>query len=93
MIRKKWKDKAPVFISNLSKAYSNAFVVTAEEFESLFQSTAVSLEINPGQMMQLFRVCLTGLATGPALFEMAGLLGASEVAGRLNKAIQILQKV
>ncbi len=93
VIRKKWKDKAPVFISNLSKAYSNAFVVTAEEFESLFQSTAVSLEINPGQMMQLFRVCLTGLATGPALFEMAGLLGASEVAGRLNKAIQILQKV
>lgn len=93
VIRKKWKDKAPVFISSLSKAYSNAFVVTAEEFESLFQSTAVSLEINPGQMMQLFRVCLTGLATGPALFEMAGLLGASEVAGRLNKAIQILQKV
>ena len=93
VIRKKWKDKAPVFISSLSKAYSNAFVVTAEEFESLFQSTAVSLEINPGQMMQLFRVCLTGLATGPALFEMAGLLGASEVVGRLNKAIQILQKV
>ena len=92
VIRKKWKDKAPVFISSLSKAYSNAFVVTAEEFESLFQSTAVSLEINPGQMMQLFRVCLTGSATGPALFEMAGLLGAAEVAERLNKAVQILQE-
>jgi len=93
VIRKKWKDKAPVFISSLSKAYSNAAVVTAEEFESLFQSTAASLEINPGQMMQLFRVCLTGSATGPALFEMAGLLGASEVAERLNKAVQILQEV
>ena len=92
VIRKKWKDKAPVFISSLSEAYSNAVIATADEFESVFQTTAALLDINPGQMMQLFRVCLTGSSTGPALFEIACLLGATEVAGRLYKAVQILQQ-
>lgn len=91
VIRKKWKDKAPGFIQSLELAYRNSVIVSSDEFESLFQTTAASLEINPGQMMQLFRVCLTGSATGPALFEMASLLGAQKVADRLNNAIQTLQ--
>lgn len=90
VIRKKWKDKAPAFIAATEEAYRNSLALSAEEMESVFQTTAAMMEINPGQMMQLFRVCLTGSAMGPALFEMASLLGKEKVAFRLKKALQKL---
>jgi len=41
--------------------------------------------------MQLFRVLVTGLAAGPALFEAIEVLGKDEVVKRLEKALQTIK--
>ena len=40
--------------------------------------------------MQLFRVCVTGVGGGPALFELLVLLGKEEVINRLDNALHQL---
>ena len=42
--------------------------------------------IGAGSVMQLFRVCLSGVGGGPVLFDMVELLGKDEVVMRLNNA-------
>jgi hypothetical protein len=38
--------------------------------------------------LQLFRVCLTGVAGGPPLFEIAALIGREALERRIEHAIQ-----
>ena len=39
-------------------------------------------------MLQLFRVLVSGTATGVALFDMVALLGKAEVKGRIEFALK-----
>ena len=61
---------------------------TAAETEAVFKATAEAQGIGAGQVMQLFRVCLSGVGGGPMLFEMVELLGKDEVVKRLETATQ-----
>ena len=62
--------------------------VAAEIFESIFKDTCEKLGVKTGEVMQLFRVCISGVAGGPALFETTALLGKDEVVKRLNTAVE-----
>jgi glutamyl-tRNA synthetase len=88
VIRKKWNDKAEEFFNNLAQAYQNAVEFSPEVTELIFKDTAAATGINPGSVMQLFRVVISGLAGGPALFEVVSLLGKDEVGKRLNIAVE-----
>jgi len=54
------------------------------ETEATFKATAEKLGIGAGQVMQLFRVSISGVGGGPALFEMIELLGKEEIINRLQ---------
>jgi len=64
---------------------------TAASTESAFKQVAEAQGIKTGEVMQLFRVCLTGVAGGPALFEMCALLGKAESADRLERALATIK--
>ncbi len=92
VIKKRWNDSSMGFIKELKEAFEKLEVFTALETESLFKATAEKTGIGAGQVMQLFRVCISGLAGGPALFEMVELLGKQEVVGRLEMALNQLER-
>lgn len=89
VIRKKWNENAKTFISRLALELRGT-EWNAEKLEAKFKNVAQGLEINPGSMMQLFRVLLSGKAGGPALFQMVELLGAETVVDRLNTGVNNL---
>ncbi len=60
---------------------------TAVETENTFKATAEKMGIGTGQVMQLFRVAITGVGGGPVLFEMMELFGKEESLKRLDNAI------
>lgn len=92
VIKKRWNEASEGFIKTLHEAFSACADFSASETEKLFKETAEKCGISPGAVMQLFRVCLSGVGGGPVLFDMVELLGKSEVLARLNSALTGLKK-
>lgn len=91
VVKKRWNDKSKNFISELAKAYQSAPDSYRDDFsatnaENILKQTCEKLGIKTGEVMQLFRVCISGVGGGPALFEVAALLGKDVVVKRLEKA-------
>lgn len=88
VIRKRWNEKAPEFFKKFRDALEQAEEFTASYVEALFKKTADNMGEKPGKFMQLFRVVITGVTSGPALFEVAELLGKKEVLARVDQALE-----
>ena len=91
VIKKRWNENAERFFPAVADAMSAMSDWKAEAIEATFKSTAEKLEINPGHVMQLFRVLLSGQGGGPVLFEMTELLGQEEVVARLREGVEKLK--
>jgi glutamyl-tRNA synthetase len=87
VIKKRWNENSAKFIAAAKEAFAGMTSFTAAEAEACFKQTAEAQGIKTGEVMQLFRVCLSGAAGGPALFEMAELLGKDETVKRLEAAV------
>ncbi len=88
VIKKRWTPAARAFFSLLRDNYASAMEFTAPVAENIFKSSAGQAGINPGQVMQLFRVIISGIVGGPALFDTAELLGKEAVVTRIEAALQ-----
>lgn len=87
VIKKRWNDKSKSFLLALAGAFASSGTFTAADAENIFKQTCESTGTKSGEVMQLFRVCMSGAAGGPALFEVAALLGKETVVKRLQSAI------
>lgn len=90
VIAKRWNDHAKRFFTQLISNFNSLNNWHHQEIESMFKATAEQAAVKPGDVMQLFRVLVSGMAGGPVLFEMMELLGKAEVTERLNKALTVL---
>ena len=91
VIKKRWNEQSANFIKSVIEELKKSNTFSAAETEAIFKSTAEKLAIPAGQVMQLFRVCISGVGGGPALFEVVELLGKEEVVKRLETAVNILK--
>ncbi|TND10616.1 MAG: glutamyl-tRNA synthetase [Bacteroidetes bacterium] len=92
VIKKRWNEQSAGFIAKVKDALAAATVWKAADLEATFKATAEANSINPGSVMQLFRVCVSGAGGGPVLFEMVELLGKETIARRLEKALNTIGK-
>ena len=90
VIEKKWNATAADFFKKLIIAYDELTEFTAASTEICFKETATQNNLKPGDVLQLFRVLVSGSATGVALFDMVALLGKAEVKKRIEFAIRQL---
>jgi glutamyl-tRNA synthetase len=91
VIKKRWNEQSANFIKEVTEAYKNLDIFTALETEAVFKVVAEKLGIAAGQVMQLFRVCISGVGGGPMLFEMVALLGKEEIVERLERALRSIK--
>lgn len=90
VVEKRWKSPVPACLLALADALEDVDSVDAEALEALFQSKVGDSGLKPGQVMQAFRLALSGEGGGPALFEMGALLGRDSVVARLRRAVEQL---
>ncbi len=88
VIKKKWKDNVPEFLTALTNAIAALDDFSHISIENKFKEVAEQIGISPGSVMQIFRVAISGVAAGPAIFEMISLIGKEKVVARLNRAIK-----
>ena len=88
VIKKRWKDNVPDFLSSLTNALSALEDFSHTSIENKFKEIAEQTGISAGSVMQIFRVAISGVAAGPAIFEMIALIGKEKVVARLERAIK-----
>ena len=85
IITKRWNDPAKVFLQNLPDVLSSVPEFTAELTKAAFEKLAIDQGIKPGEVLQLFRVIMSGQGSGVDLFGMVALFGKHEVFERINR--------
>jgi glutamyl-tRNA synthetase len=88
VVKKRWNDDSKKFIAAVKDAFGNMPTWNAVDCEAEFKKTAEATSTNPGSVMQLFRVCVSGAGGGPVLFDMVALLGKEAVVRRLTTALE-----
>ena len=64
---------------------------TSPSIEKTFKKHLEENNLSMGKLLPVFRVCLTGLAVGPSLFDIAALLGKKETINRMEKALNTIE--
>ncbi|HBF89500.1 MAG TPA: glutamate--tRNA ligase [Bacteroidales bacterium] len=91
VIKKRWKEDVP---DALKKIIAIIILHSTDDIQKLHDKVMEFIqanELNMGQIMNCFRLCLVGGSKGPDLFEMIGLLGEREVVTRLEKALDTIK--
>jgi glutamyl-tRNA synthetase len=92
-VKKKWNSDFPVFGDALISSFEMLETFDMQSTENSFKETAEKLQMQAGSFMQLFRICLSGLSGGPALFEIAEVLGKEKVIQRIRHALEFLPQL
>jgi len=94
VVSKKWNNEAVEAMRILANAFEkNLDILDAENVKTIYHETLSAGGINPGKMMQLLRLCVSGIGSGPDLMPMIAILGGKEVAKRIQTAINTLVPV
>ncbi|WP_395625346.1 hypothetical protein, partial [Thermomonas sp.] len=92
VIAKRWKPERAAFFLALCEAFAALEPFNAETAEQSFQSVAAAQGLKPGEVLQLFRVILSGQGGGVNLFGMVALLGRQQCIDRIQAALVKLQQ-
>ena len=91
VIAKRWKPELHGFYEQLMIDFTALPEFNSVHADAQFKQSAADAGIKPGDVLQLFRVMLSGQGSGVDLFGMIALLGKDEVSARINKALSHLK--
>jgi glutamyl-tRNA synthetase len=91
VISKRWKPELAEFFVQLIEAYTKISSWSEAETEAMFKTVAEKAQRKPNELLQLFRVMVSGQGGGLHLFSMVELLGRDEIISRIEKALSTLQ--
>jgi len=91
VIKKKWKAETPILLEELAQ-----FLESQDSFEELTLETNVKAyleekHIGMGQIMNGWRLVTVGSNAGPAMFQIASIIGKDETISRIRKGIASIQ--
>ncbi|NHZ86499.1 MAG: glutamate--tRNA ligase, partial [Planctomycetia bacterium] len=90
-VRKRWKNKSVnELIDKYSQKLNGIYEWNVENIERSLRDIAESENITAGKIIHPTRLALSGMGSGPSLFDMIELLGKETCIRRLQKAINVL---
>jgi glutamyl-tRNA synthetase len=92
-ILKKWKSETFELISEWLAKIKTITEFTAENIEATFKAFLEAKQIGIGTVLQPFRLCVTGVAAGPGMFDISEFLGKEEVISRIEIGLIEIQKI
>jgi glutamyl-tRNA synthetase len=84
-IKAKWNDDKQQFFIQFAAQLSALEEWSFENIEQIFKTTAATASIKPGELQLPFRIMLVGGKFGPAVFQIAEILGKEETVGRIKE--------
>jgi len=90
-ILKKWNRDTTEIVSSLKEILNSLSIFTAETVERAFKEYISAEKLGTGQVLPNFRLLVTGVGSGPSMFEIAALLGKEETIRRLEVGLERLK--
>ena len=91
VLKKRWKPESAGQLKSLSAAFERLQNPRKEEFEAALHQTAESLKVKNSDLIHPLRLAVTGVGSGPGLYDILVVLGRDEVVHRINLALEKLQ--
>jgi glutamyl-tRNA synthetase len=91
VVAKRWNEKSPLVLQDTIQALRLLEEYTATTIEAAYNEALAKNGVDNKDFMQLLRVCLSGVAGGPPIFEMAELFGKHETINRLQHAMDTIK--
>jgi glutamyl-tRNA synthetase len=92
-VGKKWKEDAPVLMSEWMTKLEAISSFTAATIETEFKAMLEEKELGIGRVLPLFRLLITGKGMGPSMFEIAEFLGKDETLNRMKSGIETITQL
>jgi glutamyl-tRNA synthetase len=89
-ILSKWNQNKNLFFNELIRSYKLTTLTKAVEFENIFKEISAINQLKPGELMLPFRIMLVGGKHGPAVFDIASILGKEETIKRIKHGLSML---
>jgi glutamyl-tRNA synthetase len=92
-IKKKWKPENSEKFAALLPKVAALEPFSALELETIVKEHLIEVGLKPGEVLPMLRIALCGTMQGPAVYDMAALLGKKEVLERLQLFLEKAAKV
>ncbi len=87
-VKPKWNEEKVKFFEEYCQSLEKISSWELLEIENVFKSLATEKNIKPGELQLPLRIMLVGGKFGPAVFQIAELIGKEETIKRIKTAIQ-----
>ena len=91
VINKRWKEDTPGQLANLRDKIAQLENPIKEDFENALTKTAEELKIGKGKLIHPVRLALSGIGTGPGVYDLLYILGKDKSTERINRAIKVIK--
>jgi len=91
VVKKRWKQGSPAQLRELAGQFSRMEHSNKEDFETVLHQTAESMRISNSDLIHPLRLAVSGVGSGPGLFDILFILGKEESVRRINSAIERLR--
>ncbi len=90
VIKKRWKKDTPVLLTRLKKEFNSLKVPSKENYERILKKTAEDLEIGNGKLIHPLRLAVSGVGSGPGVFDIVNTIGKDETIRRIEHALNVI---
>lgn len=84
---KNWKTETPDQLKILRNRFAELISPTKEDYETALKLIAEELNIGVGKLIHPLRLALSGISTGPGMYDLLFILGKDEVLKRIDSAL------
>ncbi len=90
-VKPKWSEEKNNFFVAFIGKMKMLENFAASEIEILFKELATEKNIKPGELQLPMRIMLVGAKFGPAVFDIAAMIGKEETISRVEKALEVFK--
>lgn len=87
---KNWKQETPEQLTELKNKFAELSNPAKEDYETALKQTAAELNVSAGKLIHPLRLALSGISTGPGMYDLLFILGKEEVLKRIENALKII---
>ncbi len=90
-VKPKWNDQKQLFFAEAVRQFQLTEKWNATDLEKDFKELAAANQVKPGDVLMPLRVMLVGGKFGPAVFDIAALIGKQETIHRIEKFAALIK--